>query len=80
MPEHAASRLASALAALTVVERPEDLAPLLLRRQGQWGASNWSQGNGTWVCDGAHSFRNPENLFTLPAPRLVEISAALNER
>ncbi|MGH4031701.1 hypothetical protein ACQB60_22520 [Actinomycetota bacterium Odt1-20B] len=80
VPEHAASRLASALAALTVVERPEELAPLLLRQQGQWQAPNWSQDDGTWVCDGAHSVRNPVNPFALPAPRLVELGAALNER
>jgi hypothetical protein len=80
VPEEAAVRLASALSTLTVVEEPAELAVLLLRHQGQWEAANWSQDDGVWVCDGSHSYRNPLNGFALPAPRMAEISNALNAR
>ncbi|MFC4853660.1 hypothetical protein [Actinophytocola glycyrrhizae] len=78
VPEAAAARLASALSTLTVVEEPAELAVLLLRNQGQWEQANWRQGNGVWVCDGRHSCRNPSSGFALPAPRMAQISNALN--
>jgi hypothetical protein len=80
VPADAAARLAAALSTLTVVEEPAELAVLLLRHQPQWGPANWSQDGGVWVCDGSHSYRNPLNGLALSAPRLAEISNALNPR
>lgn len=79
VPESAAPRLASALAGLTIVEEPLDLAHVLLENQGQWGPASWWEADGTWVCDGSHSFRNRENVFALPAPRLTAVSSALRD-
>lgn len=80
VPEAAAPRLASALAELTIVEDPAAVARVLLENQGQWTPPSWREADGTWICDGSHSFRNPENHFALPAPRLTAASSALRER
>ncbi|MFI6061649.1 hypothetical protein [Streptomyces sp. NPDC051286] len=79
VPEAAAPRLASALAELTIVEDPAEVARVLLENQGQWTPASWREADGTWICDGSHSFRNPENHFALPAPRLTAASSALRE-
>ncbi|MGC5399632.1 hypothetical protein ACPXCP_28340 [Streptomyces sp. DT20] len=78
--EAAAPRLASALAELTIVEDPAEVARVLLENQGQWNPASWREADGTWISDGSHSFRNPENHFALPAPRLTAASNALRER
>jgi hypothetical protein len=79
VPEDAAGRLASALAARTIVEDPAELAFVLLNHQGQWEPARWSRSGGVWVCDGAHSVRNPLNIVALPATKRAEISGALNK-
>ncbi|ARP70088.1 hypothetical protein LK07_10140 [Streptomyces pluripotens] len=80
VPEAAVPRLASALAELTIVEDTAEVARVLLENQGQWTPASWREADGTWICDGSHSFRNPENHFALPAPRLAAASSALLRR
>lgn len=77
VPETAATRLAAAISALTLVEDPARLSRLLLLNQGQWEAPNWRQKGGQWVCDGSHSFRNQSNGFALTSTQLTAVSSAL---
>ncbi|MFI2210750.1 hypothetical protein [Streptomyces sp. NPDC020141] len=76
VPESAAARLASALAALTLAEDPARLARLLLRNQGQWESANWTRRDGEWICDGSHSFRDPSNAFALTPAQTAAVSSA----
>lgn len=78
-PVEATPQLAAALAARTHVEQPADVAAVLLAQQGHWEPANWFRRNGVWVCDGRHSYRNPDNDFALPWPQLTEISEALRQ-
>ncbi|MFJ7159567.1 hypothetical protein ACIQUQ_32090 [Streptomyces sp. NPDC101118] len=76
IPRGAAPRLAAALRALTIVEDPAELARLLLLHQGQWSPANWYEADGTRICDGSHSHRNPANDFALsPAQRAAATQA-----
>ncbi|MEU9554709.1 hypothetical protein [Streptomyces fumanus] len=77
LPEDAAAALTTALAALTLIEEPAEVARLLLENQGQWAPPQWRLADGVWINDGGHSYRNPSNTFALPEGRLLEISSAL---
>jgi hypothetical protein len=78
LPDTAASVLAAALAARTMVDDPHHLADLLLAEQGQHGTARWTTGpDGTRTNDGRYSYRNPANPFALPVGRLARVSAAL---
>jgi hypothetical protein len=78
LPADAAATLTTALAALTLIEDPAEVAGLLLKNQGQWTPAHWRLADGIWINDGGHSYRNPSNAFALPEGRLREISNALN--
>ncbi|WP_063730357.1 hypothetical protein [Streptomyces sp. RTd22] len=78
LPDAAAVALTTALAALTVIEEPAEVAEMLLENQGQWAPAHWRLADGAWINDGEHSYRNPRNAFTLSEGRLMEISNALN--
>ncbi|MGW2289520.1 hypothetical protein [Streptomyces phaeochromogenes] len=80
LPEDAAVALTAALAALTVIEEPAEVARTLLEKQGQWAPAHWRSADGVWINDGGHSYRNPGNSFAMPESRLLEISNALNAR
>ncbi|MFJ9025428.1 hypothetical protein ACIRPU_36465 [Streptomyces sp. NPDC102259] len=77
LPDDAANALTTALAALTVIEEPAEVARMLLENQGQWAPAHWRPANGVRINDGGHSYRNPTNAFALPQGRLLEISGAL---
>ncbi|MFI6009530.1 hypothetical protein ACIBAG_11980 [Streptomyces sp. NPDC051243] len=77
LPDDAAAALTTALAALTWIEDPADVARILLKNQGQWANAHWRPAEGVWINDGGHSYRNPSNAFALPEGRLREISTAL---
>ncbi|MFJ3528343.1 hypothetical protein [Streptomyces sp. NPDC090132] len=79
VPEAAAPRLAAALTELTIMEDPTEVARVLLENQGQWTPASWREADGTWICDGSHSCRNPENHFALPGPQLAGIARALRQ-
>lgn len=79
LADDAAVPLAAALAALTVVEEPGEVAGMLLENQGQWGPAHWWPADGVRINDGRHSCRNPHNAFALPEDRLREIGNALND-
>ncbi|MCH0538590.1 hypothetical protein I3F58_03250 [Streptomyces sp. MUM 203J] len=78
LPDDAAVPLTAALAALTLIEEPAEVAGMLLENQGQWEPAHWRLADGVWINDGGHSYRNPRNAFALSAGRLREISNALN--
>jgi hypothetical protein len=78
LPDDAAVALATALAALTLIEEPAEVASMLLENQGQWEAPHWRLVDGAAINDGGHSYRNPHNCFALNDERLLEISRALN--
>ncbi|MGA5729890.1 hypothetical protein ACPCI1_14720 [Streptomyces seoulensis] len=78
LPDDAATVLTTALAALTVMEEPAEVAAVLVENQGQWASAHWRQADGALINDGGHSYRNPDNAFALPEGRLREISAALD--
>lgn len=78
LPDDAAAVLTTALAALTLIEEPADVARMLLVDQGQWAPAHWRRADGVWINDGGHSYRNPSNAFALPEGRLLEISSALH--
>ncbi|MFE0700120.1 hypothetical protein [Streptomyces sp. NPDC058872] len=78
LPEDAGIALTAALAALTVIEEPAEVASMLLENQGPWAPARWSRVDGVWINDGGHSHRNPRNAFALPQDRLLEIGNALN--
>ncbi|AZS86257.1 hypothetical protein AB0465_10635 [Streptomyces griseoviridis] len=78
LPGDATAALTSALTALTVIEEPAEVARMLLEHQGQWTPAHWWLEDGVRINAGGHSHRNPSNAFALPAPRLSEISNALN--
>ncbi|WP_225801887.1 hypothetical protein [Streptomyces sp. NK15101] len=78
LPDDASVALTAALAALTVIEEPAEVAGMLLEKQGQWAPAHWRRADGVWINDGGHSYRNPGNAFALPRGRLREISNALN--
>ncbi|MFJ9481158.1 hypothetical protein ACIRRI_40225 [Streptomyces mirabilis] len=78
LPDDAAVPLTAALAALTLIEEPAEVAGMLLENQGQWELAHWRSADGVWINDGGHSYRNPRNAFALPEGRLREISNALN--
>ncbi|MFE7895994.1 hypothetical protein ACFU3E_00345 [Streptomyces sp. NPDC057424] len=78
LPEDATFSLAAALAALTLIEEPAEVAGMLLENQGQWEPARWRLADAVWINDGGHSYRNPCNAFALPEARLREISNALN--
>lgn len=78
LPDDAAVPLTAALAALTLIEEPADVAGMLLENQGQWEPAHWKLADAFWINDGGHSYRNPRNAFALPEGRLREISNALN--
>ncbi|WP_256252354.1 hypothetical protein [Streptomyces sp. yr375] len=78
LPDDASAALTTALAALTLIEEPAEVARMLLEDQGQWAPAHWRPADGVWINDGGHSYRNPSNAFTLPEGRLLEISSALN--
>jgi len=78
LPEDAAAALTPALAALTLIEEPAEVARMLLENQGQWAPARWTSAGGVWINDGGHSYRNPSNAFALPEGRLREISSALH--
>ncbi|MDX3578380.1 hypothetical protein [Streptomyces sp. FL07-04A] len=78
IPEDAAPALTTALAALTLMEEPAEVARMLLENQGQWDPARWRAADGVWTNDGGHSHRNPGNAFALPKGRLLEISRALH--
>ncbi|MEV5955463.1 hypothetical protein AB0M11_17125 [Streptomyces sp. NPDC051987] len=80
LPDDAAVTLTTALAALTLIEEPADVASMLLENQGQWAPARWRLANGVRVNDGGHSYRNPSNAFALPGGHLREISNALDSR
>jgi hypothetical protein len=80
LPDDAADSLTAALAALTLIEEPADVAGMLLENQGQWEPAHWWSADGIRVNDGGHSYRNPGNAFALPKNRLLEISNALNDQ
>ncbi|MEU7062062.1 hypothetical protein [Streptomyces sp. NPDC046197] len=77
LPDDAAAALTPALAALTLIEEPAEVARMLLENQGQWAPARWRLADGVWINDGGHSYRNPSNAFALPEGRLLEISSAL---
>jgi hypothetical protein len=77
LPDDEAASLTSALAALTLIEEPAEVARMLLENQGQWAPARWRSAGGVWINDGGHSYRNPHNAFALPERRLLEISSAL---
>lgn len=79
LPDDAAIALTAALAALTVMEEPVEVARMLLENQGQWASPHWRSADGVWINDGGHSYRNPCNSFAMPEDRLLEISNALND-
>ena len=76
-PEDAAVPLTAALAALTLIEEPAEVAGMLLENQGQWEPAHWRLADAVWINDGGHSCRNPCNAFAPPEERLREISNAL---
>lgn len=78
IPDDAAAPLTAALAALTSIEEPAEVAGMLLENQGQWEPAHWRPADAVWINDGGHSYRNPDNAFALPEGRLREISNALN--
>ncbi|MEU2420507.1 hypothetical protein ABZ619_05545 [Streptomyces sp. NPDC007851] len=80
LPDDAAATLTTALAALTLIEEPAEVAGMLLENQGQWAPAHWRLADGVWISDGGHSYRNPGNVFALPGGRLREISDALDSR
>ncbi|SDK00775.1 hypothetical protein [Streptomyces indicus] len=77
IPEEATGLLTAALAALTVIEEPAEVADILVENQGLWTSAQWRWEGGAWINDGGHSYRNPGNAFALPTERLLEISDAL---
>ncbi|MEU6606742.1 hypothetical protein ABZ922_17090 [Streptomyces shenzhenensis] len=79
LPGDATVALTTALAALTVIEEPAEVARMLLENQGQWAPAHWWLEDGVRINAGGHSYRNPGNAFALPAARLSEISNALND-
>jgi len=79
LPDDATVALTTALAVLTVIEEPAEVASMLLENQGQWEAPHWRSADGVWINDGGHSYRNPRNSFALPEERLLDISNALND-
>ena len=79
LPDDAAVALATALAGLTSIEEPAEVAGMLLRDQGQWEAPHWKLANGALINNGGYSYRNPHNDFALSHERLLEISRALSE-
>ncbi|MGP3989563.1 DedA family protein [Streptomyces sp. 3N207] len=79
LSDDAVATLTTALAARTQIEEPAEVAKMLLSAQGQWEPADWHSAAGSWINDGRHSHRNPHNAFALPAERLREISAALND-
>ncbi|MEU0966414.1 hypothetical protein ABZ357_13715 [Streptomyces sp. NPDC005917] len=78
LPDDAAVPLTAALAALTLIEEPAEVAGMLLENQGQWEPAHWRLADAIWINDGGHSYRNPCNAFALPEKRLREINNALN--
>ncbi|MEI5527909.1 hypothetical protein WB401_14245 [Streptomyces brasiliscabiei] len=78
LPDDATVALTTALAALTLIEEPAEVANMLLENQGQWAPAHWRLQHGIHINDGGHSYRNPGNAFALPTGRLLEISNALN--
>ncbi|MFB7374760.1 hypothetical protein ACFC0D_33525 [Streptomyces sp. NPDC056222] len=80
LPDDAVTALTAALAALTAIEEPAEVARMLLENQGQWTPAHWRQADGVMINDGGYSYRNPSNAFALPQGRLREISDALNGR
>ncbi|MET8957634.1 hypothetical protein ACWEO4_45320 [Streptomyces sp. NPDC004393] len=79
LPDEAVLPLTAALAALTLIEEPAEVAGMLLENQGPWEPADWRSADGVWINDGGHSHRNPCNPFALPEERLREISNALND-
>ncbi|MEU5664822.1 hypothetical protein [Streptomyces longwoodensis] len=79
LPDDAAAALTTALAALTLIEEPAEVARMLLENQGLWAPARWRSAGGVRINDGGHSYRNPSNAFALPLQRLLEISSALHE-
>ncbi|GAA2444068.1 hypothetical protein [Streptomyces glaucus] len=79
-PDDAAPVLTAALAALTVIEEPAEVARMLLEEQGLWEPARWRTADGVRINDGGHSYRNPGNPFALPWDRLREIGDALDGR
>ncbi len=77
LPDDALPVLTTALAALTLIEEPADVAAMLLENQGLWAPAHWRSVDGVRSNDGAHSYRNSDNAFALPESRLLEISSAL---
>ncbi|MFD0253207.1 hypothetical protein ACFVGX_20050 [Streptomyces sp. NPDC127113] len=77
LPDDAATTLTTALAALTLVDDPAEVAGVLLDNQGQWAPAHWRLADGVRINDGEHSYRNPGNAFALPEEHLREISNAL---
>ncbi|MFI9823265.1 hypothetical protein ACIHFC_22755 [Streptomyces sp. NPDC052013] len=80
IPDEAVLQVTAALAALTVIEEPAEVARMLLENQGQWEPAHWRSAGHIRINDGGHSCRNPCNAFALPEERLREISTALNSR
>ncbi|MDG4859056.1 hypothetical protein P8605_12975 [Streptomyces sp. T-3] len=78
IPDEATGPLTAALATLTVIEEPAEVADILVKNQGLWTSAHWRKEGRAWINDGGHSYRNPGNAFALPAERLLEISDALN--
>lgn len=78
LPDDAAAALTPALAALTLIEEPAEVARMLLENQGQWAPARWRSAGGVWINYGVHSYRNPSNAFSLSEGRLLEISSALH--
>jgi hypothetical protein len=79
LPDDAAAALTTALAALTSIEEPAEVAGMLLDNQGQWAPAHWRLADGVRINDGGHSYRNPGNAFALHEGHLREISNALND-
>ncbi|QQM41529.1 hypothetical protein [Streptomyces liliifuscus] len=79
LPDDAPTVLTAALAALTVIEEPAEVARTLLEKQGQWARAHWRLEDGIRINDGGHSYRNPHNAFAIPKAHLLEISNALND-
>ncbi|MCI3272359.1 hypothetical protein [Streptomyces cylindrosporus] len=78
LPDDAAIPVATALAALTLIEETAEVAGMLLENQGQWSPAHWRMTDGVRINDGGHSYRNPGNAFALSGSRLSEISYALS--
>ena len=78
LPDDAAVPLTAALAALTLIEEPTEVAGMLLQNQGQWEPAHWRLADAVWINDGRYSYRNPCNAFAVPVGHLREISNALN--